>query len=360
MLKKKKEMSLGKLNSLIMIAVLALAAVSCKDDDETPATPQLSGLTFSCPSFVSPKERVTITPKGLVPPEDGVYGIYFKVTPTMSWTDTTRYLNGLDNRDESKGKPSDGTKVFEFSDTLGTYTVTFYAFSPGYAGDSYSKEVTVVKAGLDGSLTGTGIKASDKHITAGDTDYYYTRVGSLDWMRNNLSSRDGGAPFANHDVMSGVFGRYYSHEDALNACPEGWRLPSEADWVGLGKALGDGQAKPMAPIADVAAKLMADVSFNGVQMWEYWPEVGDITDASGLAVIPAGFANLGLRQDDSYPQASFEGLNEYAAFWTADKVDGEEGMAYYRYLVVDQPDLFVGKGDARSFGASVRCVRDAE
>ncbi len=352
-------MSLRKLNSLIMLALLALASVSCKDDEETELTPQLSGLTFTCPGFVSPKQVVTMTPKGVVHPDGGEYGIYWKVTPTMSWTDTTRYQNGLDKNDAS-GKPSDGSFRFQFSDTLGTYTVNCYAFSSGYSGDSYSKDVMVVKAGLDGSVTGTGIKAADKHVSSDGTDYYYTRIGSLDWFRNNLASQNGGAPLANHDVMSDIFGRYYSYEDAVKACPEGWRLPTEEDWVALGKELGDADAQPLAPVADVASKLMADAYFNGVQMWEYWPEFGEITNSSTLAFIPTGYANLGARSDGAYPQASFEGVYEYAAFWTADKVDGEDDMAYYRYMIVDQPDLFVGKGDVRSFGAAVRCVRDAE
>jgi hypothetical protein len=41
-------------------------------------------------------------------------------------------------------------------------------------------------------------------------------------------------------------------------------------------------------------------------------------------------------------------------------VEGEEGMAYYRYIIADRPEMLIGKGDVNTFGASVRCVRDAE
>ena len=42
---------------------------------------------------------------------------------------------------------------------------------------------------------------------------------------------------------------------------------------------------------------------------------------------------------------------------TADK--DEDGMAYYRYLICDQSDMMISKGDPEAFGASGRCVRDA-
>jgi uncharacterized protein (TIGR02145 family) len=83
-------------------------------------------------------------------------------------------------------------------------------------------------------------------------------------------------------------------------------------------------------------------------------------------MIPAGYAMLGKKdnsakndefQEYTYPTAIFKGYMEYAAFWTADTVADEEGMAYYRYIIANQPDLMIGKADTKSFGASVRCIR---
>ena len=93
---------------------------------------------------------------------------------------------------------------------------------------------------------------------------------------------------------------------------------------------------------------MGNAYFNGNLMWDYWPAVGDITNASGLSMIPAGY----------YSNAQFKGLNEYAIFWTADSVKDEEGMAYYRYVICDQPEFQLGKGEEKTFGANVRCVRE--
>ena len=67
-----------------------------------------------------------------------------------------------------------------------------------------------------------------------------------------------------------------------------------------------------------------------------------------------------MNSDGKFTNPSFDGVFEYVAMWTADKVNGEEGMAYYRYMISDQPEMLVGKGDMNTFGASVRCVRDAQ
>ena len=56
-------------------------------------------------------------------------------------------------------------------------------------------------------------------------------------------------------------------------------------------------------------------------------------------------------------EAKFEGLFDYAVFWTEDEVEGEEGLAYYRYVMSTLPHLMIGKGNKEAFGASVRCVR---
>lgn len=337
-------MSFRKL--ILLLAAISVLAVSCEDDEETSVKPSLQGvLKFSVQKFIAPGQTLTMTPEGLTHPDEGTIGYYWKVTPTMTKYDTTRFLNGLDA--EKDGKPSDGSFTHKFSDTLKTYTVHGYAFAEGYTGTSSSSTVTAVKGGLDGSVQGTGILSSDKKVTVDGVDYHYVRVGNLYWFMSNLSTASaGGAPYAGYEVMSDVFGRYYSYDEAVNACPQGWRLPTSEEW--------DGAA------SEGTAAMMCDASFNGEQMWEYWPEVGEITNSTRLAVISAGYANLGQKADDgTYPSAAFEGLYEYAAFWTADEAD-EPGTAYYRYMVCDQPELFVMKGNRESFGASVRCVKDVE
>ena len=309
---------------LLVFAAAVLTAVSCKKDDDTKVLPSLNGsLTFYAPEFIAPGQKLTMTPKGVSHPEGGELGYYWKVTPGMSASDTTRYENGL----TLDGKESDGTFSYTFPDTLGTYTISAYAFAKGYSGASRVRYATVVIGDMTGkgSITENGIKASDPKITVDGIDYYYTNIAGLDWFRHNLANPSFGAPYNNDAAMGTVFGRYYSFEEAVQACPEGWRLPTDAEWVAMAQAVNsECTVAENGSITSIAADLMADAAFNGMSMWEYWPKVGEIT-------------------------------NKNSVFWTADKVG--ETMANYRYVFCEQPDMVLAKGDITTFGASVRCVR---
>jgi uncharacterized protein (TIGR02145 family) len=335
-----------------------LAAVSCKDEDEDTKVAYLNGsLTFELKEFILPGEIVKMTPKGISHPDNKGIGYYWKVTPTMTKYDTVRLENGLDKL----GNESDGSFTHKFSDTLQTYTVYCYGFAADYTSSSASNFTTVVSPGPEKSITGSGISVdNDKFITANGQKYYYTTIGKLDWFKQNLAYTETGIPFRNADAMDGVFGKYYSYKDAVNACPDGWRLPSDAEWASLAKTyLNDETDYAEKNIPDIASKVVTDAYFNGVKMWEYWPSVGKPTNESGLSLIPTGYATLGeADKNGKYPTATFTGVYQYAICWTADKAD--EDMAYYRYIYYDQPAMMIGKADTETFAAAVRCVRDVE
>lgn len=337
----KPEMSHRKLNILIFAIAASVCIISCKKDDETKVTPSLSGaLSFNVPEYVSPNTKLTLTPSGVTHPKDEGLGYYWKVNPTKPKADTTRYENGLDKN----GKPSDGSFTFTFSDTLQTCTISGYAYAAGYSYVMKSTECTVVEGGIDRSITNLGI-ADKPSITVDGIVYPYVSIAGLDWLCRNIADKSAGAPYRNSEEMSDVFGRYYSFEEAQKVCPEGWRLPTDAEWTTVVETY------------EMAA-LMGNAYFNGDLMWEYWPEVGEITNESGISMIPAGYAMLSEKDSDGYySNAQFKGINEYAAFWTADAVEKEAGMAYYRYIFCEQPEFQLGKADTRTFGANVRCVR---
>ena len=357
-------MSFRKLTSITFIIAAALCTLSCKDDDETTVPPSLSGtLDFDLPQYILPETVIEMVPSGVTHPDEGELGYYWRVSPSMKKSDTTRFENGLDKN----GNPSDGSFTHKFSDTLQTYTVQGYAYAKGYSYVSKTSYTTVVKGGIDGSITNLWLK-DRPFFKEGDIIYPYVTIGSTDWLCRNVADASAGAPFANCKAMGDVFGRYYSYEEALEVCPEGWQLPTEADWLEAAAAAGAEGAQAYDTIEGVAAALMGNGYFNESLMWEYWPQVGDITNTTGLSFIPTGYAMLGAKAafpqenaylDQRYPQAQFKGYSEYAAFWTADLVEGSEGMAYYRYLISEVPDLMVSMGDTKTFGASVRCVRDS-
>ena len=86
-----------KLSSVIFAIAASICIISCKDDDETTVSPSLDGaLAFNAPEYVSPNTTVKMVPSGVEHPEDEAIGYYWKVTPSMTKNDTTKFLNGLD------------------------------------------------------------------------------------------------------------------------------------------------------------------------------------------------------------------------------------------------------------------------
>ena len=358
------------------------AAVSCKDEDESTTYPSLEGniSIVGLEEFVNADGNRTLKlkPVGAEHPEDKEMGYCWKVTPLMEKFDTTRFESGL-NRE---GKTSDGSFEYTLKDSLGTYTVYCYAFASGYTSTYSVAYTTLVRSGVNGSITNTGIAEDSSEVE--EENYYYITAGNIDWINSNVyeNATTDGVPFRKSEVMSTIFGVYYNYDDAKQACEnvgEGdWRLPTEEDWIEMVKwAVKDNsQAPDITPYSNIywdkkvngtptlASQLMADAYFNSEQMWLYNPAVGDITNRTGLAFIPTGYANLGItpsvKSIADYPDVAFYGLYDYAVYWTGSEVEGEEGMAYYRYVRAGQPHLMIGKGNKESFGASVRCVRDTK
>ena len=320
-------MSFRKL--ILILSAFAALAVSCKDDDDDTVKPYLKG-TMSIeglPEFISPKKTYTFTVTGAEHPDDGEINYYWRISPSQTKYDTT-YTS-----------PS---YTHTFSDTLQTYTVYCYAYAEGYSNNSTFLYATAVKGGRNGSITGINYPAAEVG------DQFYQAIGDQTWTTNNYGGTAYGRGFRNSDVMSNVFGRYCNYEEAVEACQSlgtEWTLPTMEDWAVLEEYVKNN----LGTSKSVASALMGDASLNGEIMWEYWPVVGDITNASGFSAIPVGYANLASN--------NFLGSYEYATFWTATSVETDDAMAYYKYLIVDQSGIYTGQGDKESFGAAVRCIR---
>ena len=119
--------------------------------------------------------------------------------------------------------------------------------------------------------------------------------------------------------------------------------------MNLGKSLGVTDAEVHKTIVGIAPQLMLDATFNYEQttLWTYWKGM-DISNKSGLSVLPTGWANLATGQ--------FSGVKEYAVFWTADSHSDSE--AYCRVIYERSQDVSIEHHDKESFGASVRCVKE--
>ena len=328
-------------NILIVCAAVAMVFIpSCKDkDDDTESLPYLDGsVKFSMPLYVLPEKPFSLTPTGAKHPDGGGIG-YFWYSSWDSTRDTVK-------REDAIG---DGTWSFSTPAETGEYTITATAFAKNYSSLSFSMTFVVVDPSIEGSLKGAGYQTDSVTFTdpRDNAVYYLTTSGGKVWMQNNLFYPESGVSFFYCDAIDPIVGRLYSWNEAVSVCPEGWHLPSDAEFAALAGIDGDSYTRG-AIIEGCAGSLMADVYFNGTKMWTFWPQV-KITNSSKFSAVPIGYA---VDQEDSQ---KFNGANAYAVFWTSDS-DGDSGI--YRYIYEDKTDVYCAKGDKKSFRASVRCVKD--
>ena len=333
-----------KLLTAAALAAGLLISFSCSKDKDSTSYNYLDGsITFTVPSFVAAGDVLDVTPKGISHPDGDPFGYYWTVSDLKEKRDTTKYLTDPEG--------ASGCFTFTVPDTLGSFSITVTAFAPDYYPTSGSRSFIIVKPSE--SLSGTGIELDDFAITDGrdGQKYAFMQAGGLRWMRQNLVWNGAGTSFDFCPAADPVFGRFYSWTEAQTACPEGWRLPTDAEWAALVEAA-SGQTGLVAgeTFPSGAGDLISgSATFNTWQLWEFWPEV-TATDAVGFCALPFGYGNLA-----NTGRGSFTGLYKYAAFWLADEA---EGMGRYRYLNVRRPEVFVGSADKNLFAASVRCVAE--
>lgn len=319
----------------ILFAALALASIltGCKKEEKETTYLYFQGsLSLEMPKYVYPGETYTFersevsTLKHAEDDETQPQIAYSFYNPMTAKTDTL----DLDWTSYS----------MKVRDTLGSFTLTTRAFATGYSASSRSASFTVVNPDpFRGSVRNTGISREDPSFTDSRDGlvYYTSTLGGLTWMRNNLAYSQLGTAYEGQDKLTPLFGRFYTQEEALKACPDGWRLPTAAEFDSMLDSFGGN-----------AGALMVYATYNGSRMWEHWSSV-DVTNESGLGLLPTGYANNLSGEFD------FFSFNDYSCIWTSDTRDG---MGVYRYIYANNPEVFEGTQSRTTFAVPVRCVKE--
>ncbi len=183
-------------------------------------------------------------------------------------------------------------------------------------------------------LYGAGVIGQDfeygEMIDTRDGKAYKTiQIGSQTWMAENLNYETENSYCYNDSIENcEKYGRLYTWEAALNACPSGWHLPTKEEFKTLRFNVGG---------SDVAGKMLK--STTG------WYDDGNGVDKYGFNVLPAGFRNF---------YGIFFNAGKYANFWSATENDGDD--AYYLSLDCSSEDAGLLNYD-KDYASSVRCLR---
>ncbi len=189
--------------------------------------------------------------------------------------------------------------------------------------------------------------------------YVYVQIGEQIWMAENLnfvvcSSKCGGTDGLLKDTNTencDKFGRLYDWPTALIICPNGWHLPSDAEWtiltdyvggdsiagIKLRTVGGDWDCKNNARLLK-RNYLMTDMRCAG--------SYKEGTDYYGFSALPGGSG----RSESGNFYGSYEGY-----WWSDTKF---QGIIYYRSMYYDFGNVNRSYTGETSF-YSVRCVRNA-
>ncbi|GEM_PF-853591 len=239
------------------------------------------------------------------------------------------------------------------------------------------------KVKIKSSITGASATSAvwsftvqNSGITVTDVDgnvYHTVTIGTQTWMVENLKTtkyRDGtsipnvtdatawaalATPaycWYNNDAATnkstyGALYNWYAVNTAKLA-PTGWHVPTDAEWTTLQNYLiANGYNYDGTTTGNKIAKSMAATT-----NWSSYTGTGTIgndltkNNSSGFTALPGGCR---------FSNGTFDTIGYYGYWWSS--TEGGTTDAWFRYLYYGGGNLYGGY-DTKSYGFSVRCVRD--
>jgi len=176
--------------------------------------------------------------------------------------------------------------------------------------------------------------------------YDVVKIGGLTWMAENLNFETAGSFCPEGDARNCKrLGRLYSWAEARSVCPDGWHLPTKADFEALVAATSEEAAQSLSPsLAQSPSHSRAGAALKAS---DGWFKKGNGSDALGFRALPAGYRGA---------DGKFDGIGGYAYFWSAtEDPENRESNAFYLFLSFSSDAASIN-AFAKEDYRSVRCV----
>jgi uncharacterized protein (TIGR02145 family) len=182
------------------------------------------------------------------------------------------------------------------------------------------------------------------------------KIGNQEWMAENLnvSHYRNGDPisqvqdknewsklttgawcyYENNSEYGKIYGKlynWYAVNDLRGLAPEGWHIPSDAEWTQLIDYLG--------------GEKVAGDKLKATTLWEI-PNSG-ATNSSGFSAFPGGSRSL---------SGGVDGIGKIGCFWSSS--EGDYSNAWDRSMSYYYSDVYRNYPKGKINGFSCRCVRD--
>jgi uncharacterized protein (TIGR02145 family) len=217
--------------------------------------------------------------------------------------------------------------------------------------------------------------------------YKWVKIGDQTWMAENLNYGEGsvGRCYEDSPANCAKYGRLYDWAAAMNLpskcngiisasdsdcsitspnhrglCPAGFHMPTHAEWDVL--YLYTDPSYDYSSIVNDCYRVTSGV-YSGIDASKLkdqsgWNDNGNGTNEYGFSALPGG-GYYGAFGDASY----------VGYWWSASEgkcIDNDDDYVYYRFMTymddgliqLDYADFTYDTGDAKSYGMSVRCLKD--
>jgi uncharacterized protein (TIGR02145 family) len=176
----------------------------------------------------------------------------------------------------------------------------------------------------DGSCTYPVLPDSGTVTDARDSQSYnWKKIGNQRWMTRNMNyeTTDSSWCYGDNPANCDLYGRLYSQPLAIEACPDGWHLATDAEW-------------------DELVDFLGGYSASG---------------GAGAALKEGGSAGFNAKYGGvRHPSLGYSTAGSVAKFWTSTP----SGTKSWSYGVVSSSDTIHHHSIDRMFGYSCRCVKD--
>jgi len=188
--------------------------------------------------------------------------------------------------------------------------------------------------------------------------YVYVKIGTQTWMAENLNyDANGSKCHANSEANCTTYGKLYNWATALalqsncnsnicnsqisakhrGICPNGWHIPSNADWNVLMKFVNP-NCSDNSSCVGAGTKLKAK---------DGWNNNGNGEDTYGFSALPGGSGYSG--------GGFFSVVGSECRWWSA--TETSSGIAYYRIIDYGYEDVIYSNYN-KDYLFGVRCLQD--
>ena len=183
-----------------------------------------------------------------------------------------------------------------------------------------------------------------------DVTTYNDATGITNITGNLTSITSGAYSNYNEDAANATtYGKLYNWYVASSgkACPIGWRVPSDADWIILTNYLATNGASSSSTVSSSNANVAGG----------YAKEIGTIhwltpntsaSDSYGFSGLPGGWKD----------GATSTFLGKRAQFWTSTDYNATVSGAAVRFTLYHDSNDFVRASDQKYFAFSIRCIKN--